>query len=77
MGFLGCGHPILMRACRSGNIYLAMVKKPDSSASEANEMTLLMICAMVRTGPLWRGIGTSSESTMWAPERMRALLTLR
>ena len=64
MGVLGCGHPILMSDWFSGTIYLAMVKRPSSSASEADEMTFLIICAIVRTGLLWRGIGTSSEIMM-------------
>ena len=77
MGVLGCGRPILVRACHSGTISLEMVKRPASSASEAYDMTFLIIFAMVRTGPLCRGIGTSSESMMWVPARLRALLTLR
>ena len=77
MGVLGCGHPISLRSWRSGTISLVMVKRPASSASEAYDMTFLMICAMVRTGTLWRGIGTSSDSMMWSPVRLRALLTLR
>ena len=77
MGVLGCGHPISMSDWRSGTIYLAMVNRPVSSALEEDEMTFLMIFAIVRTGPLWRGIGTSSEIMMWAPVRLRALVTLR
>ena len=72
MGVLGCVHPISMNAWHSGTISLAIVKRPDSSALEADDMMFLIICAIVRTGPLWRGIGTSSESMMWAPARMRA-----
>ena len=52
MGFLGCGHPISMSDWCSGTIFLAMVKSPASSASEAYDMTFLIICAIVRTGPL-------------------------
>ena len=77
MGVLICGHPILMRVCWSETISLAMVNKPGSSASEADDMTFLMICAIVRNGPLWKGIGASSESMMWAPAQLRDLLTLR
>ena len=40
-------------------------------------MMLLTICAVVRTGTLWRGIGTSSESMMWDPVRLRACDMLR
>ena len=55
MGILGCGHPISIRACFGGTIYFAMVNNPDSSSLEADDMTFLMICVMVRTGPLWGG----------------------
>ena len=77
MGVLGCGHPILMSAWPSGTISLAMAKRPASSALEADEMTFLIICAIVRTGLLWRGIRTSSESMIWAPARLWACETLR
>ena len=77
MGVLGCGHPIYMSVWSSGTIYLVMVKRPSSSASEADDMTFLNICAIVRTGPLWRGIGTSSEGMMWDPARLQACDTLR
>ena len=73
----GCGHPIFMSAWRSETIYLAMVKRPDSSASEADDMTFLIICAVVRTGPLRMGIRNYSVSVMLAPERLRACDTLR
>ena len=76
MGFLGCGHTISMSAWRSGTISLAMGNRPASSALEADDMTLLIICVIVRTGPLWRGIGTSSERMIWDPARMRACDTL-
>ena len=77
MVFLGCGHTILLRAWHIGPISLAMVKRPASSASEADDMMFLIICVMVRTGPLWRGIATSSESMIWAPEWLWDLLMLR
>ena len=70
MGVLVCGHPISMSAWCSGTISLVMVKRPASSASEADEMTFLIICVIVRTSKLWRGIGTSSESMMWEPARL-------
>ena len=77
MGVLCCGHPILMRAWRSGTIFLAMVKRPASSSLEADDMMFLMIFAMVRTRPMWGGIRDSSESILWAPARLRALIMLR
>ena len=77
MRILGCGHPILMSAWHSGTIYLDMVKRPASSASELDDMTFLIICAIVGNGMLWRGIGKSSESMMWAPTLLWAWDTLR
>ena len=50
MGDLCCGHPISLRAWHSVKLFLAMVKRPSSSALAADDMTFLMICAMVRTG---------------------------
>ena len=77
MGVLGCGHPILMSAWRSGNISLAMVKRPASSASYADDMMFLMICAILRTGTLWRGIGAPSESMMWASTQLQEFIMWR
>ena len=62
MGDLGCGHPISVRDWRSGTMALAQMKSPASSASAAEDMTLLMIYATVRTGPLYVGAGTFSDS---------------
>ena len=36
-----------------------------------------MTCAMDRSGPLMRGIGSSSERKMWPPERLCDLGLLR
>ena len=77
MGVLSCGHLILMSAWRSGTISLKMAKRTASLALEADVMALLIICAIVRTGPLCRGIRTSSESMMWAPARLMACYKLR
>ena len=41
-----------MRDWQRGTIYLSQMKSPDISASSEEDMTNLMICAMVRTGPL-------------------------
>ena len=76
MRVLGCGHHILMSAWRSGTISFAVVKRPARSDLEADEIMFLIICVIVRTGPLWRGIGTSSESMMLALARLRDWYTL-
>ena len=62
MGDLGCGNPISVRDWRSGTMDLAQMKRPAISASAAEDMTFLMICATVRTGPLYVGAGTFSDS---------------
>ena len=64
MGDLGCGHPISVRDWRSGTMALAQMKRPARSASAAEDTTFLMICATVRTGPLYVGDGTFSDRIM-------------
>ena len=64
MGVLGWGQPISMRVCWMDTISLAVVKSPASSVSAAEDMTNLMIWAMVRMDPLGRGKGSSSERKM-------------
>ena len=53
----GCGQPISMRFFLRGIMDLAQMKRPESSASAAENMTFLMIWAIVRTGPLREGTG--------------------
>ena len=43
---------------------LAHMKRPESSASAAKDMTFLMIWDIVRTGPLREGTGVFLESMM-------------
>ena len=62
MGDLGCGHPISVKDWCSGTMALAQMKRPASSASDAEDMMFLMICAKVRTGPLYVGARTFSDS---------------
>ena len=77
IGILGCGHPIYMRFWHNGTIYLAVTNNPTNSVSDAEDMTYLIISAIVRTGPLWHGTGSFYVRMMWAPTWLRALLTLR
>ena len=53
------------------------MKIPDSSTSAAEDMTDLIIWAIVKTGPLIFGTGTSSDSMMCDPYRLQDLLKLR
>ena len=41
---------------------LAQMKRPESSASAAKDVTFLFIWEIVRTSPLMEGTGVSSES---------------
>ena len=43
----------------------------------AEEIIVLIIWGALRTGPFLVGTGVSSESMMWAPERLQDFLTLR
>ena len=77
MGDQGCGHLISLSVCRSGTIALAVRKSPANYASEAEDMTTLIIWARERIGPLSRGIGSFSEHKMCEPARLRARVSLR
>ena len=51
-----------MRVFRRGTMTLVQMKKPESLASAAEDMTFLIIWEMVRTGLLMEGTGVSSEN---------------
>ena len=53
-----------MRVFLRGIMALAQMKWPESLASEAEDMTFLMIWAIVRTGSFREGTGVFSESMM-------------
>ena len=53
-----------MRVFQRGTMALAQMKRPEISASATEDVTFLMIWAMVRTGPLMEGTGVSSDSTI-------------
>ena len=69
-GDCGWDHPIPMRDCQICNIYLAIMNRPASSASTADDITIFTICEIVRMSPLNIGIGLSLERYMCAPARM-------
>ena len=72
MGDRGCGHFISLSVFRSGTIALVLMNSLDNSASEAEDMTTLIIWASYRTVPLSRGVGSLSENKMCDPARLRA-----
>ena len=69
--------PISSNAFQSGIISRAVVYTAASSASAANALTNFRICDIVSTGPLLRGMGSSSTSKMWAPARLHDLGSVR
>ena len=77
MGDRDCGHLISLSVCRSGTIALSVMKSPDNSASEAEDMTTLIICARYRIVPLSRGIESLSEQNMYDPTWLRVRVSLR
>ena len=66
-----------MRVFLRGIVAFAQIKRPESSASAADDMTFLIIWTIVRMGPLREGTWLFSESIMCAPARLRARGTLR
>ena len=68
---------LALSVCRSVTIALDLVKSPDNSTSEAEDMTTLIIWDMDRTVPLSRGIGSLSEQKMCDPARLRARVSLK
>ena len=75
-GDRGCGDFISLSVCRSGTIVLAVMKSPDNSASEDEDMTTLIIWARDRIGPLLQVIGLLSKQKMCDPARLQARVSL-
>ena len=77
MGVLGCVHPISIHVLRSGTIFLAVMYHGSISASADDAITVLIICAIIKTGPLSFGFGSFSERNICAPSRLLAFDSLR
>ena len=77
MGDRGCGYFISLSVCESGTIALAVMKSPDNSASEAEEMTTLVIWARDRTGQFLWGISSLSKKKLCGPTRLWVIVSLR
>jgi hypothetical protein len=67
IGDLGCVHPILFNALRSGTMSWAHLKSAAVSASPADEYTDRRTVELDCTGPLDCGIGLSLDKKMCAP----------
>ena len=57
-------------------ISLAVMYSAPSSDSAAENMTNLMIWAIVRIGPFHSGVGLFSDKNMWDPAQLRGLDSL-
>ena len=77
MGDRGCGYFITLSMCRSGTISLVVMKSPDNYASEAEDMTPLIIWARDRIGLFSRGMGSSFEQKICNPARLQAQVLLK
>ena len=61
MGVLACGHPISINVLRSGIIFLAVVYNAAIPSSDAYPITVFMLCAIVKIGPLSLRFGSFSK----------------
>ena len=55
----------------------AIMYRAANSASVADDITCLMMCAMLSTAPLLGGIGDSSDRKKCPPARLLALVLLK
>ena len=67
MGVGGCGCPNSSSRCRSGIASRALMYKAPSSASAAEDITALIICAIMSIAPLFHGMSSFSERKKWPP----------
>ena len=77
MGVGGCGCPISSSRCRSGIASRALMYKAPSSALAAEDITDLIICAIISIAPLFRGTSSFSERKKRPPARLHALVSER
>ena len=66
-----------MCVLHSGIIFFAVMYSATIPASAADAITVLIICAIVKTGPLSFGLGSFSEKNICAPALLLALYLLR
>ena len=75
-GYFGCGHFISCKVCLIATISCAVMNIALSSASEAEDMTNLMIFASVSTGPFHRGMASFSGRKICAPALLSCTMLL-
>ena len=67
IGVLVCGCPISSNVFRAGTVSLALIYIDPISASAADDITDLMIWAMLSTAPLFIGSSVLFERKKWPP----------
>ncbi len=72
MGVCGCGCPNSSNVRRIDTAVLALMNSVPSSASAADDITVLIICEMFNTAPLLMGISSMPAIDMWPPAWLRA-----
>ena len=72
----GCFQPISINVWQMGTISLAVMYSAHSSASVAEDITNLMIWAIVRIAPFHSGVGSFYDKNIWNPARLRPLDSL-
>jgi hypothetical protein len=58
IGVRGCGWPSSMRVCHMETAVFALMNRAPNSSSTADDMTAQIICEMLRTAPLLKGISS-------------------
>ena len=73
----GCLCPISSSARRAGMDYLQFMYRAPSLDYAAEDMTVLIICAIVRMAPLFGGSGKSLDMNKWSPALLLAFFSDR
>ena len=76
-GVGGCLCPKSSRMILMYTASCAIMYNPASSASVADDITFLMMCAIFSTAPLFGGMGVSLERKKCHPARLHALGLLK
>ncbi len=73
IGVGGCVWPNSSKTLRMYTASRSMMYSVANSASVADDMTFLMMCAMLRMAPLFGGSSESKDMKKWPPALLLAL----
>ena len=74
IGVGGWVWPKNLSVCRAGMASWPLMYSAPISASATDDMTALIICAVVCIAPLLAGVGMLSDMKKWPPARLHALM---